>query len=267
MAGSFKRYDDWVKDIRSSYRPFLTVNAVNKYSRRHQYFCHIQSRVIHLLSDGELYAYQGLIRAPGTTSVLEQYALDPERTVDIAEIMGIKHPANVKSGSPHIMSTDFVVSRCSKKTAYTFKYCKDLYLKNSKTVEPDPTKWRTWQKLAIENEFWKRQDIEYRIITERDFPKSQFYNLRRAEYAANLDFPEHICDEFVFNFMGLWLENPFQSLENIIKRCSQIVNINLKKCVDIFYRCVFSNKIRIDHSVIFQMHLPLNILIEAGKND
>lgn len=263
MVIKSKKYHDWFRDIQKNYRPFLTTNSVNKYSRRHQYFCPIQSRIIHLLSDGELYAYQGLIRAPGTTDVLEQYALDPEWTVEIAESLGIRHPENLKSGSIHIMSTDFVVSRCSKKTAYTFKYCKDLYRTNSKAIEPDPSKWRTWQKLAIENDFWKRQGIEYRIITERDFPKSQFYNLKRSEYAANLDFSDSFTDEFIRKFIALWLKNPHQLLGNIINQCSHDLNATTKQCEDVFYFCVFRNYIQIDHSVIFQMHLPLSLLHKA----
>ncbi len=267
MADSFKKYNKWIVDIEKSYRPFLTTNSVNKYSRRHQYFCPFQSRIIHLLSDGELYAYRGLINTPGITEVFEQYALDPEYTVKISEKLGYKHPTNQRTGSPYIMSTDFVAVRGIKRTAYTFKYHKDLYQINRNGNQPNLSKRRTWEKLAIEDAFWKLHGIEYRIITERDFTKSQYYNLRRCEYAANLGYADDFTDEFVCQFMELWISNPYQQLDKIINQCADIMNATSCKCIDLFHHCVFKKKLPIDHSVIFQMHLPLQLLTKAGINE
>lgn len=267
MAGSFKRYDDWVKDIRSSYRPFLTVNAVNKYSRRHQYFCPVQSRIIHLLSDGELYAYKGLVHTPGIIEVYEQYALDPLRTMNISEKIGYVHPKNWKTGLPYIMSTDFVVRTLSKRTAYTFKYWEDLYFKDSNRAAPNPSKLRTWQKLAIENEYWKSLDTEYRIITERDFPKSQFYNLRKCEYTAGMHFDDNIINIFINTFYELWQGNPCQLLGDIINKCAKIINLSNERCVDCFNYSVLKRIVPVDHSEIIQMHLPLKLLAGTVNNE
>ncbi|MGU7859640.1 TnsA endonuclease N-terminal domain-containing protein, partial [Streptococcus suis] len=93
----------------------------------------------------------------------EQYPLLPiEETIIIANELGIKHPTDLKSGEPIVMTTDFLVTTRNntevKKFARTLKYKNELMDK------------RVLEKFEIERVFWERQEVDWGIVTELEVP-------------------------------------------------------------------------------------------------
>jgi hypothetical protein len=184
--------NDWKSKISSigKYQPYLTVRDVNKVGRRHWIFCPRQNREVHLLSDGEFRAYKILLWQPEVISVEEQYPLDVDETLHIAAQSQIIHPRNWKTNLAYIMTTDFVVKTLldnglHKRTAYTFKYWNQLFQRfPDGRVEKINT--RTWQKFAIEREYWKMRGVECRVITELDTTKPHAWNIEYFELAHDL---------------------------------------------------------------------------------
>jgi hypothetical protein len=65
--------------------------------------------VHHLLSDIECKFFYLLDRADAATDIREQYPLERSATRRIAEDLGIKHPLDVATRTPQVMTTDFLI--------------------------------------------------------------------------------------------------------------------------------------------------------------
>ena len=70
------------------HHPWVTVRQVNKVGRRHLHKCQKQKRIVHLLSDREKRAYKILVWRPDTLKIEEQYPLDINETLRIANELG-----------------------------------------------------------------------------------------------------------------------------------------------------------------------------------
>jgi len=207
---SIAKLNKWKLDINSgSYRSYLTIRDVNKVGRRHWMFCPHQKRMVHLLSDGEQRAYTSLLWLSGRRDVREQYALDIDDTMNIADEIGFIHPRNYKNGEAHVMTTDFVVRyRCAvladvTAVAYTFKYWSQIYTVDAFGVR-HRINARTWQKFDIERRYWAERGVEYRIITEQDCTKESYWNLKFCEKSAYLNVEPDLFAAFVVTFYETW---------------------------------------------------------------
>jgi hypothetical protein len=144
--------------IGKHYKPFLTVRDVPSKGRVHRRPALTHNRVVHLLSDLELAAFLTLDWQKSVVDIREQYPLDPEKTIDIASRLGIKHPAY--RGILQIMSTDLLIDfDCNGRrftTAISIKYASDL--ENKRTIE----------KLELERRFWEGEGIDWYIFTEHE---------------------------------------------------------------------------------------------------
>lgn len=277
-----KKFNLWKSDIhQGQYRPYLTVRQVNKVGRRHWLFCSKQRREAHLLSDGELRMYKKLLWQSGCITVMEQFALDIDETLDIAVAANLIHPRNWQSSEAYVMSTDFVVQRYDAKnlsniitTAYTFKYFGQIYEVNlDGSIEDN---WyeeehseqavirknqRTWQKFAIEKEYWRRRGVEYRVVTERDATKEEFWNISFCESSQKLNFEQNEVIQFVQLFVKIWQENMRQSLGTLIKRVSSNIDADEKQTLTIFKYSVLHHILPLKHSLCLQMYRPLELLL------
>jgi hypothetical protein len=101
--------------------------------------------------------------------IREQFPLLPlEETLEIARMLGIKHPTDPATGYPVVMTTDFLLKvRIGRETffhARTVKYAEEL---------EDP---RVKEKFEIERRYWKRRDIDWGYVTEEDLPPALVEN-------------------------------------------------------------------------------------------
>ena len=154
----------WIKEGRgqgfgNNYKPWITIRDVSSEGRSHRVFGHKSQRTHHLLSDLELSAFLLLEWHSTTIDIREQYPLDLEQTLKIAESIEIPHPRFGKHYQ--IMTSDFLVDTndsTSPKFAVQVKYSNALN---------DP---RTIEKIEIERQYWKQQNIPFFIFTEHQVP-------------------------------------------------------------------------------------------------
>lgn len=129
-----KSINKWNAEIvrLGTHHPWVTVKQVNKVGRRHLHKCQKQKRIVHLLSDGEKRAYKILVWRPDTLKIEEQYPLDINETLDIANELGYLHSGDYKTNKAHVMSTDFFTEHVIfdggeiTNRAYNFKYWNQL---------------------------------------------------------------------------------------------------------------------------------------------
>lgn len=162
----------WIKEGRgqgfgNNYKPWLTIRDVSSEGRSHRVFGHKSQRTYHLLSDLELSTFLLLEWHSTTIDIREQYPLDLEQTLEIAKIIGIAHPRFGKHYQ--IMTSDFLVdtnNSISPKFAIQVKYSNALN---------DP---RTIEKIEIERQYWKQQNIPFYIFTEHQVPRIVSQNIQ-----------------------------------------------------------------------------------------
>lgn len=262
------KYNGWVRTINKEiYRPYLTVRKVNKFGRRHWLWCDIQKREVHLLSDGERRAYEIMISQPRTVSILEQYALDITETISIAKDMGFAHPRNYKTKQLSVMTTDFVVVTqavnqsdvgVSKKTAYTFKYSSELYTDlTCSTFSNSAT--RTIQKLKIEQEYWNRRGIEYRIITELHATKERAWNIQFCKIGLKDSVDKDLAVKFSAVLYEIWEQSRYVHLSELLNTSAVTLGIDQSAAEQLFYFCILHELVNLVHSFKLQKYRPIEL--------
>lgn len=235
----------WKRKIVKSghYLPYLTIRNVNKIGRRHWIYCPRQKRQVHLLSDGEFRAYKILLWQPDVIAVEEQYALDVDETLDIATDANLIHPRNWETNEAYVMTTDFVVSirledNSHLRIAYTFKYWDQLF-KRLDNGDIETIKLRTWQKFAIEREYWRKRGVEYRVITELDTTKVCAWNIEYFELAHDLVVNTEELKEFGLAFIKAWNNAPRAELQDHFKFVQHQINTPYQRVQSLFqYSCL-----------------------------
>lgn len=98
--------------------------------------------------------------------IREQFPLWPlDETEAIAEELGVNHPAHPKGGAV-LMTTDFLLTtRGGRLEAVAIKPADKL------------SERRVLEKLEIERRYWRRHDVPWSIVTERELPEALASNL------------------------------------------------------------------------------------------
>ncbi|RYY02349.1 MAG: hypothetical protein EOO53_12225 [Gammaproteobacteria bacterium] len=248
-----------------THQPFVRVSDVRKMGRRFLFFCPKQKRPVHLLSGGEYRAYQMLIWLPSTLKINEQTPLDLNQTLKISAELGFLHPRDWKENTAHVMSTDFLVTALNRETkqahkvAYSFKYSNQLYRLNNGELERH--KLRTWQKLAIEAEYWRQRGVEYRIITEKDATKHLCINLDwfKTEYDVNVSEAE--LKDFCFLFIESWKSNNKLRIEHHLNFIRGRLNISFKHAQSIFKYAALYRVLPLDLSTRLMLNTPVKVVL------
>ena len=137
------------------------------------------SRIYHLFGIEELFFYI-LEWSLSVKDVKEQYPLLPiTATIEIAERLGIKHPAYCKTKEPKVMTTSFLIDveesgRIVTKARAVKRSINQL---NSK---------RAIEKLEIERTFWTGKGIDWGIVTKSDMPVVLAENIKLLHPFLNL---------------------------------------------------------------------------------
>lgn len=257
---TIKKFNDWVSDVNTgSYRPYLTVRSVNKFGRRHWVWCEKQQREVHLLSDAERRAYDMMVSHLSTVSVFEQYALDINETISIAKDFGYVHPRNHKKNQFTVMTTDFLLTSCNVvegvksliTVAYTCKYSSDIYTDKTCTAFL-PSATRTIQKLDIEQEYWRRRGIEYRIVTELHATKERAWNIQFCNAKLREPVERALAIHFSDVLYSTWQSNRYAPLSKLLDQCAKKMRITVDEAEQFFYFGVIDNIVYLTHSSCLQ---------------
>lgn len=168
----------------SNYKPWLTIQDVPSMGRVHRLKGWKTNRIHHFLSDLERDYFYLLDWAGDVVDIREQYPLDREKTVQIADQLQIMHPKDSSTQTPIVSTTDFLITiRRDKKMlhfARTIKPCEEL---NDK---------RVIAKLEIERQYWTSAGVDWGIVTERDLPKEICRNIGWIHSSYFIDEGEEI---------------------------------------------------------------------------
>lgn len=194
----------WIADgfgqgLGAEYKPFMYVRDVPSVGLSSMLTSRLTRRTHHYLSKLELSVHLLAEFEEGTQDIREQFALLPwDETQQIADDTGIRHPIYPGTRTPIVMTTDLLITQVKDgrvaHRAISVKPAGDFSL-------------RTTDKLWIEQMYWKRRGVEWRLVTEEDIPKHKAVNLKFFELARITD----VCSsvrvsprEFSQRFEQLW---------------------------------------------------------------
>lgn len=205
---SDEKYAKWFKEGRGqgtfeNYLPWLTIFDVASHGRSHRIPSFKLNRIVTCFSDIEAARVYQLEHDPLVIDYHEQYPLDREKTLAIANRPDISFSHPSIHGFPIIMTTDFVVRYADKTEAEQIK------------PSSERKKERVIQKLKIEKSYWNDKDIEYRVKTEKDFPLSLKKNLQWLHQPLWYKTSDWILMAFASEFMELFTRFPNDGIAEI----------------------------------------------------
>lgn len=146
-----------------NYKPWLTVQDVSSKGRCKRIKGLTTGRRHELLSQQEVRYFCILDWSPIVEDIREQYPLLPlSETREIAEQLGIRHPADPKTQELIVMTTDFYIAiRQGIGVSYRART-----IKPSEALENE----RNIEKFEIERQYWFKRNISWGIVTEHEIP-------------------------------------------------------------------------------------------------
>ena len=149
------------------YKPFIRTSEFNSLGTCSNIKDWKTGRTVHLLSKGEESLWYILRWNDNNLDIQEQFPLDLNDTIRIAQNNNITHPHFKNETS--IMTTDFLVTMPYGKIAYSLKNNKTETLKNTRTLE----------KLYIEKIYWNERNIPYKLVFKENLNQTFVDNIRR----------------------------------------------------------------------------------------
>lgn len=165
----------------ANYKPWLTTQDVPSEGRNHRFMGWKTNREHQFFSDLE-YNYLCIMDwVPQVVDIREQFPLDRMITVEIADKLGINHSSDTKSGTPIVMTTDYLLTiRENNKLIYKARTIKPSKELNDK---------RTIQKFEIERIYWEDKGVDWSIVTEKEMSSILCDNLHflRNSYITDVE--------------------------------------------------------------------------------
>lgn len=163
----------------ASYKPYIKTREVPSTGTTRILKDKITGRQMHLLSQGEVYAYYLLRWDDSVIDIREQYPLELEDTLKIADRLGYKHPKDRETR----MTTDFLVTYREEDgsttyKAYSVKDNRGVLVPGEKdTPAQIGKKNRTVEVQRIEMAYWHLHGIPFEIVFKEDMNRIKVGNI------------------------------------------------------------------------------------------
>lgn len=251
------KIEKWIKEGRGSgmgvdYKPWLNIQDVSSLGRSTRLKGIKTGRQHEFLSDLERNYFYLTEFSDAVADIREQYPLLPlEETLVIADELGIKHPADPKTGEPIVMTTDFLLTvnkgEDSVELARTIKM-KDELLKE-----------RILEKFEIERVYWEKRGVDWGVVTELEIPKTlarnisyihDYYDIQQYDAFQNIDW--QTIEDLSMELLKRLLDKD-SSIREITSVFDKEVHLPLGSGMTLFYHLLVQKIIQID------MLNPLNV--------
>ena len=210
-----KKQEKWLTEGRgqgelADYKPWIKISDISSSGRSHRVFGHKTRRTHHLLSDLELATFLVLEWSPTVLDIREQFPLNYDDTLKIAEDKQIKHSSF--GGNMNIMTSDFyVISSNTHSSQFVLQAKYSTKLDDIRTIE----------KLEIERHYWQSKGIPWQIITEKDIPIVIQNNIKWLYPESNSRVTFNIEEKLDF-YIDQFSQSPSKSLIDLCKEVDRV---------------------------------------------
>lgn len=174
----------------AEYKPWLTIHDVPSHGVVTRVLGWKSGRLHHYLSEHfELAHHYQIEWAMDVIDIREQYPLLPlEKTLFIAQKLGIRHPIDPKTKHPIVMTTDMLLTvRSGGQHSFIAHSIKPSAKLNRRVLE----------KLQIEKYYFEDLNIEWKLITENQINYDLVKNVGWLHSAKTLDETTYLNNELV----------------------------------------------------------------------
>ncbi|MFT8347315.1 TnsA endonuclease C-terminal domain-containing protein [Clostridium saccharoperbutylacetonicum] len=211
-----KKIDRYIKEGRGqgkkeNYKPWITVQDFASDGRISRCFSWKTGRMHEFMSDNELRYFYLMLWSDSVIDIREQYPiLDRDAVMKISEEKAIRYPVDVKSKTPLILTTDFMLT--------VLENGKEVNV--ARTIKPwkDLDKKRVIEKLEIEKEYYKVEGIDWGIVTEKEIPKIFALNVEWVYSAHKLEATNEVGVSILNNYAELLKDNIYKNKDEIIEK-------------------------------------------------
>ncbi|MGK0270774.1 MAG: hypothetical protein ACI88H_001424 [Cocleimonas sp.] len=246
---TLERRDNWLKvhfdsiaDESKIYEPLWRTEDVPSFGIKTK-IPHFKTkgRIVHLLSQNELWMYLHLVRNPLVLEIYEQYAISVDFTVAIANELGVKHPVFPCSDTFIPQTIDFMVDMLNPETGEI--YPKAFPVKQ----DSDAMRLRTAEKLALQEAFCTLNHIEYQLVMSSELRTVYSENLEVLYRHRNLSlWLNGIFKKWLPNFFGCLSDGRHERVADLIEKASDITGVVYDIGVSFFYHGLWHKNIEMN---------------------
>lgn len=236
----------------SAYKPWLQVQDISSRGRSTRIFSNTSKRVIHILSDLQLYYYNLLEFDTGVVGILENYPLLDFHDLDISLDQELtKKLYNPKTKVPHILTVSFLITRIDRNNN---PYHVARVIKASSELE----KKSTIERLELQRRYFEKKNIDFGIVTEKEINKQVARNIAWALTAFDLqDYPQLVSNmQYLKWDMLNLLSNPVVTFNDVFGKLESSYQLEKGLALVLFKHLVATK----------QIDMELDKKIETSKN-
>lgn len=160
------------------YKPSLTIHSLNSKGQSARIFGIKTERQHDLLSINEQNYFYIAEFSDRVIDIREQFPMNIDKTLLIAQQLGLKHPIDPKKKQPNHMTSDFCITvmdgGINKDIIRTVKPAKELVHR------------RTMEKYEIERVYWEKEGIEWGLVTDQEIDKMMAKNISTFRVAYDI---------------------------------------------------------------------------------
>ncbi|WP_417506491.1 TnsA endonuclease N-terminal domain-containing protein [Marinomonas gallaica] len=221
-----------------------------------------QGRLVHLLSQNELWMYLHLARNPLVVDVYEQYAVPLDFSLSVAHEAGIKHPTHLHVKTPAIQTIDFVAELINPETG-EYEY----HVIAVKHEEEHDLSFRTIEKLALQEAYAIEYNMKYHLVTGSVLRTQLSVTLELLyRYRHLSEYLETLSQSWLSNFIGTLSDSPNKPTAHLISQASEVTGCGNWVGVQFFYNALWHKKLTWDWTQSLKLEMAASDL-EVCLND
>jgi hypothetical protein len=243
----------------SEYQPWLRIQDVPSRGLVTRIRGWKTSRVHHLMSLQELRYFYMQEWAEDVLDIREQYPLDLDETLAIAEACGIRHPIDRRTKHSIVFTTDFVVT--IRKNGLEVDQARAV------KCEKDLSGRRTLEKLEIERRYWQRRNIDWKIVTEKELSKDGAKNVEWLHQYLRLDEFCSLPAPIVTNAMSRLTDavtSQERPLRDITNEIDDAMGLEAGSSLALARHLIATRRWLIDISRPIEPSYPLTLIVELN---
>lgn len=234
------------------YEPFWRVEDVRSSGIKTK-IAHFSTpgRVMHLLSQNELWMYLDIAQNPDIIETYEQFAIPLEFSLPIAKALDVKHPVYIGSNKvPIIQTIDFVSIRSDgTRVAHPVKQ------------ESDALRFRTQEKLAIQEAYCELEHIDYQLVTSTTLRTVKSENLEAIFRHRKISpFMHSAFEVWLSNFLGCVSDDRHARVSSILGRSAKVCGISYSQAASFFYYSLWNDRLGMDWSQRLKLEMAASDL-------
>ena len=244
----------------ADYRPWIEIQTYRSQGRSSRVMGWKTGRIHHFLSDNELRYFYLLDFEDAVIDIREHFPLLDLKEVlnDMSDIDLAKY-RDKESGTPHVFTTTFLIT-LQDSNGEPYHVARNM--KQSHELE----KSRTLERFEILRRYFKRKEIDWGMVTQKELPMARVKNIEWIHDAKNLDGKTGITDGELVRLIVLLREQLIGNAEPIRAMTSAYDRqLNLESGSGLlFFRHLLATKaIEVNMNKPIDLGQPANLLIQA----